>query len=567
MATEVVNVPDLDLQFFGNDGKPMASGHVVFFRNGTDIPESVYTSDGETALGNTIELDASGFPTVQFSLIADKKYTVKAFDVNNVLVWTRNDIQGTICGGPGPIGDFIPMDGTTQADPVRGPLVWKDDNGKNTVQSNSIRIDGTNNFNYLSPSLVWIYTPTSQSQLYSNDLSVSSTQTGRTGTSHVSSDHISVAKPSNTAITYITPIDLEIANSSNSSDAILTTERASGEAIESARLDLSCGANRLRLKCCEDGSGDWIQSKETLRVESNGHLYGNGTYVHIGSTGSTGLMDTAISSEHGAVRITTDNKNLTLHNTSFDFAQGTGIYADKIIQASSVTPGSPDDHGLITEAAAVALLGGGMTNPMTDEGDMIVGGVGGAPSRLANGLQGQLLTMGASGPEWSDKPAACQENYSIIDSTGIYAADSYINQILTSKVIANVDRTYSQLGFGLKKGQTGGTGRFMLAIYDVSKNLVASTPLFQITETYQGEVYWVDTEATFKLNAGNEYFFAFWTEEYPGSNTIQFLGHQQVSTFDADLVGILYGQSGLSEMPLSLGTLSYGQMCPYMAVR
>lgn len=567
MATEVVNVPDLDLQFFGNDGKPMASGHVVFFRNGTDIPESVYTSDGETALGNTIELDASGFPTVQFSLIADKKYTVKLFDVNNVLVWTRNDIQGTICGGPGPIGDFIPMDGTTQADPVRGPLVWKDDNGKNTIQSNSIRIDGTNNFNYLSPSLVWIYTPTSQSQLYSNDLSVSSTQTGRTGTSHVSSDHISVAKPSNTAITYITPIDLEIANSSNSSDAILTTEKASGEAIESARLDLTCGANRLRLKCCEDGSGDWIQSNETLRVESNGHLYGYGKYVHIGSTASTGLMDTAISSDHGDVRITTDNKNLTLHNTSFDFGQGTGIYADKIIQASSVTPGSPDDHGLITEAAAVALLGGGMTNPMTDEGDMIVGGVGGAPSRLANGLQGQLLTMGASGPEWSDKPAACQENYSIIGSTGFYAADSYINQILTSKVIANVDRTYSQLGFGLKKGQTGGTGRFMLAIYDVSKNLVARTPLFQITETYQGEVYWVDTEATFKLNAGDEYFFAFWCEEYPGSNTIQFLGHQQVSTFDADLVGILYGQSGLSEMPLSLGTLSYGQMCPYMAVR
>lgn len=132
MATEVVNVPDLDLQFFGNDGKPMASGHVVFFRNGTDIPESVYTSDGETALGNTIELDASGFPVVQFSLIADKKYTVKLFNADNVLVWTRNDIQGTICGGPGPIGDFIPMDGTTPADPVRGPLIMSYD-GKTAI--------------------------------------------------------------------------------------------------------------------------------------------------------------------------------------------------------------------------------------------------------------------------------------------------------------------------------------------------------------------------------------------------------------------------------------------------
>lgn len=566
--TEVVNVPDLDLQFFGNDGKPMASGHVVFFRNGTDIPESVYTSDGETTLGNTIELDASGFPVVQFSLIADKKYTVKLFDSDNVLVWTRNDIQGTICGGPGPIGDFIPMDGTTQADPVRGPLVWNDENGKATVKSGQMRVDNSSNeFTNIYPASVTLYGPNSQASLWKDELRLFSSWTGQEGTARLRTSYLQYSNQDGSQNSYVNPNSIELTNT-NGSGALITSLRQPGEAINSSRLELTCGANRLRLKSCEDGSGDWIQSNETLRVESNGHLYCDGKYVHIGSNGSTGLMDTAISSEHGDVRITTDNKNLTLHNTSFDFGQGTGIYADKIIQASSVTPGSPDDHGLITEAAAVALLGGGgMTNPMTDEGDMIVGGVGGAPSRLANGLQGQLLTMGVSGPEWSDKPAACQENYSIIDSTGIYAADSYINQILTSKVIANVDRTYSQLGFGLKKGQTGGTGRFMLAIYDVSKNLVASTPIFQITETYQGEVYWVDTEATFKLNAGNEYFFAFWTEEYPGSNTIQFLGHQQVSTFDADLVGILYGQSGLSEMPLSLGTLSYGQMCPYMAVR
>lgn len=138
MATEVVNVPDLDLQFFDNNGKPMASGRVVFFRNRTDIPESVYTSDGETALGNTIELDASGFPVVQFSLIADKKYTVKLFDKDDALVWTRNDIQGTICGGPGPIGDFIPMDGTTEADPVRGHLVWKEEQEQNSVSKTGV---------------------------------------------------------------------------------------------------------------------------------------------------------------------------------------------------------------------------------------------------------------------------------------------------------------------------------------------------------------------------------------------------------------------------------------------
>ena len=233
---------------------------------------------------------------------------------------------------------------------------------------------------------------------------------------------------------------------------------------------------------------------------------------------------------------------------------------------TSTSSGVPSDSQLIT--AKAALAGGGMTNPMTDEGDMIIGGTSGAPERLQFGLAGQLLTMGQSGkPEWSDKPAACQENYSIIDSTGVYSSSSYNDQLLTSKVIANVDRTYSQLGFGLKAGQTGVTGKFGLAIYDVGKNLVARTPIFQITENYLGEVYWVDTESTFKLNAGDEYFFAFWCTDYPASNLCQFLGHQQVSTFDADLVGIMYGQQGLTEMPNSIGPLSYGQMVVHMAVR
>lgn len=134
--TEVVNVPDLDLQFFGNDGKPMASGHVVFFRNGTDIPESVYTSDGETALGNTIELDASGFPNTQFSLKAGQLYTVKAFDSDDVLIWTRNDISGSSEGGGA--GNWVPMEGNSADDPITGPLVWKEEQEQNSVSKTGV---------------------------------------------------------------------------------------------------------------------------------------------------------------------------------------------------------------------------------------------------------------------------------------------------------------------------------------------------------------------------------------------------------------------------------------------
>ena len=44
----------------------------------------------------------------------------------------------------------------------------------------------------------------------------------------------------------------------------------------------------------------------------------------------------------------------------------------------------------------------GMTNPMTTQGDLIVGGSSGAATRLAKGSAGQVLTMnsGATAPEW-----------------------------------------------------------------------------------------------------------------------------------------------------------------------
>lgn len=137
--TEVVNVPDLDLQFFGNDGKPMASGHVVFFRNGTDIPAPVFTSDGETSLGNTIELDASGFPNTQFSLKAGQLYTVKAFNSDNVLIWTRNDISGSSEGGGA--GNWVPIEGTSLTDPMTGPLVIKYDDKTTTLDNETLQSD------------------------------------------------------------------------------------------------------------------------------------------------------------------------------------------------------------------------------------------------------------------------------------------------------------------------------------------------------------------------------------------------------------------------------------------
>ena len=46
--------------------------------------------------------------------------------------------------------------------------------------------------------------------------------------------------------------------------------------------------------------------------------------------------------------------------------------------------------------------GSGLTNPMTTAGDIIVGGVAGAPTRLAKGVDGQVLAMVAGVPAYAD---------------------------------------------------------------------------------------------------------------------------------------------------------------------
>lgn len=47
-----------------------------------------------------------------------------------------------------------------------------------------------------------------------------------------------------------------------------------------------------------------------------------------------------------------------------------------------------------------------MENPMTTAGDVIKGGVSGAPTRLAKGTDGQVLTLAAGVPSWAASGAA-----------------------------------------------------------------------------------------------------------------------------------------------------------------
>lgn len=355
MATEVVNVPDLDLQFFGNDGKPMASGHVVFFRNGTDIPESVYTSDGETALGNTIELDASGFPVVQFSLIADKKYTVKLFDADNVLVWTRNDIQGTICGGPGPIGDFIPMDGTTQDDPVRGPLVWKDGDYENSTDAY-----GTTLTNDQGGSTVFdrsglaVRLSNDSGEYGATSLKIQNTQNGFPG------------YPNNSVL---------------NDNSLTITKEVVGDG--GARVE-----KQIELKAAtSNASANQMNFKGNSSISGDGYLLVNALSGAINITGK------------GIELNTSDSSNVVVGSQSKLIAKTLGIGTplnNKTVNDiwTSSSTGVPSDSQLITAKAALEAAGGSVTTSGGVQGN----GTAGSPITLKLDSTGNVtLTQGVDG--------------------------------------------------------------------------------------------------------------------------------------------------------------------------
>lgn len=65
---------------------------------------------------------------------------------------------------------------------------------------------------------------------------------------------------------------------------------------------------------------------------------------------------------------------------------------------------------------------GDMDNPMTTAGDIIIGGVSGAPARLAAGTEDYVLTMGATSPEWAT-PAGGTTDAADVTYTPAVAAD------------------------------------------------------------------------------------------------------------------------------------------------
>lgn len=77
-------------------------------------------------------------------------------------------------------------------------------------------------------------------------------------------------------------------------------------------------------------------------------------------------------------------------------------------------------------------LGSVVVNPMTTDGDIIVGGTSGAPTRLAKGTQGQVLSVGSSGLEWANASSGGGSNAVVINITDSAFIDDFAGNGLTN---------------------------------------------------------------------------------------------------------------------------------------
>ena len=92
-----------------DEGNIVASGELRFYETGTTTPKNVTNGSGGASLGSTVALDSSGRPESDKDPWLDGIYRVRLYDADDVLVWSRDNVQEAATGGITPLD---PADGT-----------------------------------------------------------------------------------------------------------------------------------------------------------------------------------------------------------------------------------------------------------------------------------------------------------------------------------------------------------------------------------------------------------------------------------------------------------------------
>lgn len=109
---------------------------------------------------------------------------------------------------------------------------------------------------------------------------------------------------------------------------------------------------------------------------------------------------------------------------------GSGGGIASIVAGTGIAVDATDPNNPIISATG----SGGMSNPMTTAGDIIVGGSSGVPARLGKGTDGQILSVVSGGVSWSGSPqlAGYSESMETMSGTGIDVSTSNVKKKVLS---------------------------------------------------------------------------------------------------------------------------------------
>lgn len=262
----------------------------------------------------------------------------------------------------------------------------------------------------------------------------------------------------------------------------------------------------------------------------------------------------AIPTQPGDHKTAVDGSDTSPDYLAAKLAAGSGISLTNTGSAVEIAATAQSgDHQLLVSAtdAAAGYLGAKLTagsnitiTPQTD-GDGV-----------------QTLELSATGGGGSVE--TMQENFSLLDSTDHYDTSTRSNRIYASKVVSNFTAKRTKLGIFHEAGTFGAV---LLGVYDNSGNLLATTAAETPTSATFKKMRWLDTDAPFDMVAGEEYYFVAYFTEAPWSLTIDALGMEKTSTFDANFIGSASATAGLSALPATLPALTPDSLAFYIAAK
>lgn len=213
--------------------------------------------------------------------------------------------------------------------------------------------------------------------------------------------------------------------------------------------------------------------------------------------------------------------------------------------------------GSVLNAQSSAITIGGQAASMYRLTFLGRGDIGGVPTDQW-ALGGSVSSGGGGSVE------TMQENFSLLDSTDHYDTSTRGNRIYASKVVSNFTAKRTKLGFFHEAGTFGAV---LLGVYDNDGNLLATTAAETPTSETFKKMRWLDTAAPFDMVAGEEYYFVAYFTEAPWSLTIDALGMEKTSTFDANFIGSASATAGLSALPATIPALTPDSLAFYIAAR